>query len=118
MVSGGTDDSVVRCSASGQCGIAAAVPEWEAACADGAASLPVLERDDSRVVRSEPCNSGICLLRHTSIDPANNMCTSRCAADVDCGVEFSSLTSCMRTEVFADGDTGVIVDVCMPPKPW
>ena len=52
------------------------------------------------------------------IDPANTTCTSRCATDADCAAPFAWTSSCLPTELHENADTGIVVNVCMPPMPW
>jgi hypothetical protein len=80
--------------------------------------LPSLELYDSRVLESSTCSSGICLLSSKSIDPENTTCTSRCATDADCDVPYAYTSVCGPTEIYEDGDTGVVVKVCRVPMPW
>ena len=109
--------SVVVCSSAGRCELGTPAPEQSVSCYLDH-SLPPLELNDSRVYQSPRCASGICLLRSYSIDPENTTCTSRCATDADCAARYAWTTTCLPTEIYENGDTGVVVDVCMPPMPW
>jgi hypothetical protein len=111
------ESSVVLCSGAGRCEIGTREPVPVANC-ERDYPLPNLELNDSRVYQSPVCASGLCLLRSYSIDPANTTCTSRCATDRDCAAPYAWTTSCLPSEVHENGDTGVIVNVCMPPMPW
>jgi hypothetical protein len=109
--------SVVVCSSAGRCEIGAPEPVQSTGC-DLGYPLPVLELNDSRILQSPICSSELCLLRSYSLDPANTTCTSRCATDADCAAPFAFTSTCLPTEVYENGDTGVVVHVCMPPMPW
>jgi hypothetical protein len=109
--------AVVLCSTSGHCVPGVPSPVENQACYTEP-PLPPVEFNESRVYESPLCATGLCLLRTYAIDPANTMCTSRCATDADCAVPFAYKAACLPTEVYADGDTGLIVTVCMPPRPW
>ena len=109
--------SVVVCSSAGGCEIGTPEPEQSTGCSL-APPLPSLELNDSRVYQSPNCGSELCLLRNSAIDPSNTTCTSRCATDADCAAPFAWTSACLPTEVYENGDTGVVVNVCMPPMPW
>jgi hypothetical protein len=109
--------SVVICASSGRCEVGTSETSEPLGCYTDMPP-PRLELDDSRVYQNPACSSGICLLRSYSIDPANTMCTSRCATDADCAAPYAVTSDCMPTEIYENGDTGVIVNVCMPPMPW
>jgi hypothetical protein len=113
--------AVMRCSNSGTCEISSSEPEPEpepaTACYDEEPLLE-LELNDSRVIQSARCASGICLLSARSIDPSNTTCTSSCATDADCNAPFAYTTVCRATQIYEGRDTGIVVKVCMPPMPW
>ena len=112
-----SSDAVPLCSGAGQCEIGTPGPQQARGCGQ-TYPVPSLELHDSRVFQSALCGTGLCLLRSYSIDPANTLCTSRCATDADCDAPFAFTTSCLPTEVHENGDTGIVVNVCMPPMPW
>jgi hypothetical protein len=109
---GSADAGLSRCSASGRCATAAPAAESPNNCSlSRPNSLPLGE---SRAVRGRACLSGICLVRHTSIDPLNTMCTSLCSSDADCTDTVTP--SCLITALEDERD--VTVGVCMPALPW
>ncbi|HEX6276421.1 MAG TPA: hypothetical protein VFZ53_25445 [Polyangiaceae bacterium] len=70
--------------------------------------------------RSPLCENEICLLRHSSIDSSNTVCTTACVTDADCATPYTFTPSCELSQIYDldSGDTGVTVRVCMPTPPW
>jgi hypothetical protein len=109
--------SVAVCSRARRCEIGTPEPEPSVGCYRNEPTPP-LELNDSRVYQSPICSTGLCLLRSYTLDPSNTTCTSRCATDADCAAPYAWTSTCLPTEVYENGDTGVVVNVCMPPMPW
>ena len=111
----GSLNTVARCSSAGLCEAAPAAPEYEGGC-NSDRLLPEIQLNEARVLRGPLCESGVCVLRHSSIDPGNTRCTSRCITDRDCELMYNETTSCRSAPLLDRPD--IFVSVCMPPMPW
>ena len=110
-----SDSISFGCSAAGSCEPAAFSSEFPDNCGLNSPP-PALLLGESLVMRGPSCASGICVVRHSSIDPSNTMCTSACSSDADCAEFITS--ACFQAPVHLGPDPEATVGVCMPPAPW